>query len=333
MGPKTDDDNMLRHAFAAGATGCRLTFSFGTQELQLQRAQRLKHCAKAVSRECFVVADLAGEKIRLGNFETNNLQIKSGAVITLVAPKRKFCVEELVLPVNSDSFFAGAEVGNNVILGDGSAVLEVKTVLPGEIKTQALSDGVINPNRGVVIQNQHFNPSSLTDKDISDLKFIAQSSAFDAVAISFVSSAEDVIRARNIINSVSGRQIPIIAKLETKVGIENVNEIADTADFLMAARGDLALFMPWTELPASVSKIQRAAKEKQKPWVLATQVVEGLERFEFPTRAEICDLAQWLTRGTSGIMLSYETAFGPKPISAIMAVTSMTKRWDPARSY
>ena len=160
----------------------------------------------------------------------------------------------------------------------------------------------------------------------SDVAAAIQSGVFDALAISFVSSAEDVEKARDLMAS-RGHRLPIIAKIETALGINNIDGIAQRADMLMAARGDLAFSMPWEELPCAVDKIQRAASNWNRPWILATQLVEGLERFSFPTRAEICDLAHWINAGAYGAMVSYETAFGSRPVDAVRCVRTVVDRY------
>jgi pyruvate kinase len=109
--------------------------------------------------------------------------------------------------------------------------------------------------------------------------------------------------------------------------LAQINAIAKSADVIMAARGDLALFLPWVELYVAVQKVSDAAEAQMCPWILATQLVEGLERFAFPTRAEICDLAHWITKGAWGAMLSFETAFGSRPIEAVKCVRAIIDRY------
>jgi pyruvate kinase len=109
--------------------------------------------------------------------------------------------------------------------------------------------------------------------------------------------------------------------------LEAIAEIANAADWVMAARGDLALNIPWVELPGAVSRIAEAARRAGKPWILATQIAEGVDRSTLPTRAEICDLAHWMQRGCRGVLLSFETAFGPRPRAAVKAATRLVRRW------
>jgi pyruvate kinase len=190
------------------------------------------------------------------------------------------------------------------------------------------SDGVINNCRGLTIQGEDFQPTSLTAKDLKDLDHILSFPVYDAVALSFVGSDADVLEARQLA-SKANREIPIVAKIETAAGVANINTICGVCDFVMVARGDLAVAIPWLELPSAVSEIASAAKTHSTPWILATQIAEGLERFAMPTRAEICDLAHWMKDGCAGILLSYETAFGAKPIAAVACTAALMSRWKP----
>lgn len=235
----------------------------------------------------------------------------------------------LVLP--SSSFFLRLCHGSVVTVGDGSAVFEVLKVGVGKASIRAVSNGTVNQRRGLTVQNSDFRPVCLTDKDYADLRVVATSGAFDAVALSFVSSPSDVTAARNVL--ASNRSIlPIIAKVETAMGINNIAAICQVSDSVMAARGDLALAIPWIELPAAMDEIEKGARQSGTPWIVATQVAEGLERFAMPTRAEICDLARWLQSGCSGVLLSYETAFGASPVQAVGATRQLIQRWGKENS-
>jgi pyruvate kinase len=325
-GPSTAQEPVIEKVLLAGATGCRLTFSFSTRERQEEHARIVKRAADRASRPCVVVADLAGEKIRLGDFPVSHVPIAAGEIVTLNLPGTQPDVARRLFPVTSRRLFECVQPSDGVVMGDGSLVLRVTSVTGEAIQTTALQAGVANPNRGLTIQGGHFTPASLTSKDVADLEFIARSPLFDVVLLSFVAGSDSIIKAREILRQAH-REIPIIAKIETAQGLRHLSAIAEAADMIMAARGDLALTVDWIELPGAVEAIAQVAKEQGKPWILATQVVEGLERFAFPTRAEICDLAHWLKQGTAGVMLCYETAFGPKPVDAISAVQSMVHRW------
>ncbi|MEV5412694.1 pyruvate kinase [Thermopolyspora sp. NPDC052614] len=215
-------------------------------------------------------------------------------------------------------------MGDVITVGDGGAELAVVDTGADGVVVQVVGAGTLQRFRGLTVRGRGFNPRALTDKDRTDLEFVACHEEFDAVALSFVASSDDLAVAREIMGA---RRLPIIAKIETALGVERIEEISRSADMVMAARGDLALSIPWVELPAAVTAIADAAVRTGTPWVLATQVAEGLERFTLPTRAEICDLAHWLNRGCSGVMLSYETVFGGNALAAVESVEALVRRW------
>lgn len=326
LGPSTDDDNLLREIFNHGATGCRLTFSYGTPTLQEERARRLKSIALNLGKQCFVVADLAGDKFRLGDFEEAKVQLTQNQVVTLGGTALEKSHQELRIPVNVPRFFTYLHPGDCVTVGDGSVALEIITVDKLSATARVLVDGIISPNRGLMVEGIRFDPQSLTPLDKQHLHFIAESEVFDGVILSFVSSAADIDLARRIM-SKSSSMLPVIAKIETPRGLNNLFSIVAAADMVVAARGDLAQTQPWVELPAAVQSIHEECQKASKPWILATQIVEGMERFYFPTRAEICDLGNWLNKGASGVILSYETAFGKRPLESVTAVAQMLARW------
>ena len=312
----------------AGATGVRLTFSYSTPDYQAERALLHRRLAQRHGAAFTIVADLAGEKYRLGRFlGAASVQVSADDQFRLIAGDHSDPATERLLTVTSGTFLAGLERGDLITAGDGSTVFEVTGVGEAEARLVVTADGTINQSRGLTVQGANFRPRCLTDKDLSDLEFVARSGCFDAVALSFVAEALDVRRARGILTS-GERPMEIIAKIETLAGVEHVTEITQEADMVMAARGDLALAMPWVELPDAVWRVEAAAQQTGTPWVLATQIVEGLERFVMPTRAEICDLAGWLVRGCGGVLVSYETAFGARPVEAVRATRALLDRWS-----
>ena len=296
--------------FEAGATGSRLTFSFSTCEYHAERAKLLKEAAARVNRPCKIVADLAGEKIRLGTFEgEHSVPVEKGDRVRFVLKEATKPQARKIFPIPNLAFFENVRENDQITIGDGSAVVKVTKRREDEVFAEVLGDGIINQKRGLNIQGDGFQPNSITPKDFQDLKFILSDPVFDAVALSFVSSIADLKKVELLSQKV-GRKIPIVAKIESSTGVQNIDQICESADYVMAARGDLALNIPWVDLPGAVLKIASTATEKRTKWILATQIMEGLERFAIPTRAEICDLAHWVQMGCAGILLSYETVFG-----------------------
>lgn len=325
LGPSSID--ISDALFEQGVTGVRLTFSFGTPQLQLERAQALKKLAAAMGRTCTVIADLPGEKVRLGEFIGEpSFEVNIGDELRIACTDAENITATGVLPIRNKAFVAGLRPGADLVIGDGAAIIEVTGAVGEYVTARVSTGGIINQTRGVTVRNSDFEPSSLTDEDRSNLAFVAAHAEFDLVALSFVSSASDVEIARSILEE-HGRSVPIVAKIESACGVASVEEICAHADMVMAARGDLALTLPWVELPAAVSTIADACAASRTPWILATQVAEGMERFAIPTRAEICDLAHWLQRGCAAVMLSYETVFGTNAMGAVRSVSELMERW------
>lgn len=322
MGPKSRNPLTVRQLVEAGASVVRLGFSFGDHKLQTQRARMVRDAADATNGTCHVIADLPGEKIRLGDFGgRESIHLEGSETVTLVPLERDFDPTERVLPVE-DALFGRTKVEDTLLVGDGSVSMDVIESDDSSLRAEVERGGTINPNRGVIVQGSDFEPESLTDEDVRHLRYVAESGLFDAVALSFVSSASEVERARSILDD-SGEMPPVVSKIETRAGVENVGDICKASDAVMVARGDLALFLPWPELGRHVKRVVEAAQRTSTPWIMATQVAEALERFSFPTRAELCDLNRWVAEGGDGVLLSYETAFGSAPVDAVSRVSDV----------
>jgi len=320
VGPESNNPEMINDLLDAGATGARLTFSYGTPDLHEQFAEMLNKASAVTDCPCTIVADLGGEKVRLDRFPTGEqINVGKNDDVCLTADLNEADIQSRHLPIDSERFLKELCQGDRIFIGDGTVELEVVT--PGEkmADCKVSVPGIIEQGRGLIVQNGEFEPRALTGQDREHLDTIGRSDCYDVVEISFVSSQEEVAKTREILAD-HDTHVPIVAKIETASGIKNVQAIADAADALMIARGDLALHMPWPELGYHVEHVVEAAEATETPWIMATQVVEGLERFAFPTRAEVCDLDRWRKRGVDGILLSRETAFGSDPVRAVSAV-------------
>lgn len=318
-GPQTKNDDVIGRLFEAGATGARLTFSYGTPELQCERAQQLIEIGKRIGLKPYLVADLQGEKCRFSKIEgIDEIRVHKGEPILITGSEVELTHKPFRVPIQIAGYLDVFEANDVIVEGDGALLLKVLRKEDSGVLCLPESDGVLHPGRGLLVRKPSFRPAPMSEKDRSDIRAIDKAGLFDAIAVSFVGQASDIQEARQLILE-HRTPVSIIAKIETQLGIENLESIAIEADMLMAARGDLALTTPWTSLYDQVSQISLIAAKAGTPWILATQLMEGLERFVIPTRAEICDLAHWVSQGAAGVMLSYETAFGPKPIDSVKA--------------
>ena len=289
----------------------------------------MRHAAETARATLVVVADLAGEKFRLGVFENApTITATAGSRVRLILGETSApSGENLALPIPSARFFSLIRRGSTITVGDGAASLVVTHTSAHEAEGELTRDGTINQKRGLTIRGSDFQPRSLTPKDMQDLEHVCSSEVYDVLALSFVASESDVLLAKRELRR-AGRHIPVVAKIETAAGLENLDSICRVADMLMAARGDLALAIPWVELPAAVHRISEAAARAGIPWILATQVAEGVDRMSMPTRSEICDLAHWRLKGCAGVLLSYETAFGDHPVQSVACISQLMERWS-----
>lgn len=326
LGPSSLDKEI--QFLEKGATGVRLTFSYGTPKIQFERAQTLQKASIHTKLPCLIVADIAGGKFRLGSFrEKSSVIAKAGTIIHfLLAEETTLTDKNITLPIPNPNFFFQITKNSVFTIGDGSAVLLVTQVNTDNFWAEMIFDGVINPHRGLTIQNIDFRPPMLTSKDLNHIEHILSVPIYDVLALSFVSSADDLKKVHTLIKKAE-RDILLLSKVETLLGVENIQSICEHSDLVMAARGDLALAMPWIDLPDAVNQISSAAKTTSTPWILATQIMEGLERFTMPTRSEICDVAHWLIEGCFGLLLSYETCFGSKPLESVDCANLLLQRW------
>ena len=327
MGPKTESRAAVEEAIKAGATGVRLTFSFATPEYQHDRAKMVREVAARLQKPIFIVADLQGGKYRIASsLEETEIVLQKGQQVEFCADgaKEKVLVQ---IPLQNIQLLDQIDVGDIIVEGDGGVLVRVLEKMLASAVCEVQNDGVVHRGRGLTAQSARFKPDAITQKDISDLEEVAlKKKLYDAVAVSFVSSALDLALVRELLLAKES-SAQVIAKIETSLGLQNIDEIAACADILMVARGDLALAIQWSDLYDATLSIADASKKFGKPWILATQLMEGLEKFVLPTRAEMSDLAHWMRKGAGGAMLSFETAFGARPFEAIKAVRMLVEKY------
>src|SRR3989344_3012182 len=224
-GPKTKDDEVIKAMLTAGATGIRLTFSFGTPELQIERAKQIRRISQELGCGVCIVADLQGEKCRLTQIEgVDELPIKKNGQILLTSGTAHPQKNIPELPVQFPEHLKGFESGDVIIEGDGALTFTVIKNTSDGVLCVATTDGIIHQGRGIIVQKKSFQPKAMTAKDHVDLRAIVTAKIFDAVAISFVAEPNDITTTRSALKSHGGI-LPIVAKIETQRGIENIDSI------------------------------------------------------------------------------------------------------------
>jgi pyruvate kinase len=316
LGPNSADQKMIEKMLIEGLTVARVNMSHGDFEVHANTIKNAKAAAKKAKRPLALLQDLSGPKIRIGDFDTEDVTLVNGNKLILTTEKCVGTVERV--HVNYEKLPKEVEVGMHIYLNDGKQKLLVEKISDTDIHTKIISGGTIKGRRGVNIPDADLSISSLTPKDKKDLTWGLQQ-GFDFVTLSFVRNAKDINDLRKLIPKE--RKIAIVAKIETKFAIDNLEEIVEAADVIMVARGDLAIEMPLEKVPLLQKRIIRTANRLGKPVITATQMLDSMRIATVPTRAEVADIANAILDGTDAIMLSDETTIGNHPDLAISVMS------------
>lgn len=314
IGPACDSEEMIRQLMLSGMDVARLNFSHGTHEDHAQVIQRLRKVAAELNRTICILQDLQGPKIRTGRLSDRiAIALQKGHVITITS-KDVMGTADLIATTYQN---LGKDVrpGEHILLSDGRIELVVKEVHAGDVVCEVLNGGMLGEHQGINLPGTNVSIPSLTEKDEIDLDFGLKQQV-DGVAISFVRTAEDVLRAERAIVS-RGCNVPLVAKLEKPQAIDNLDSILEVANAVMVARGDLGVEMAPEKVPLIQKRIIRRALDFRRPVITATQMLESMTESPRPTRAEASDVANAIFDGTDAVMLSGETAVGEYPREAV----------------
>lgn len=326
LGPSSFEVPMIERMLEAGLNVARVNMSHGDHTTHATAIHHARTAAKRTKRPLAILQDLAGPKIRIGDFESEDVTLENGKHLTLTTKACTGTAERVF--VNYSKLPKEVKVGMAIYLNDGKQKLVVEKITDTDIVTTIIAGGTIKGRRGVNVPDGDLSISSVTAKDKKDLVFgLAQ--GVDFMTLSFVRTAADIHYLRKLIGKDS--RVSIVAKIETKAAIENLDEIVAAADVIMVARGDLAIEMPLEKVPLLQKHIIATANRAGKPVITATQMLDSMRVAVTPTRAEVTDIANAIIDGTDAVMLSDETAVGVHPdrTIAIMAQVAREVEYDP----
>lgn len=326
IGPNCEDKTTLTKMIKAGVNVCRLNFSHDTGEVQGAKIDIIRNISQELKIPVAVMVDVQGPKHRIGNFETeNHYPLKIG---------QKFILDSDPTPGNETRIFLPDEdvmkslnIGDRVLLNDGKIELKVDSVFDDKIETTVVRGDEIWSRRGFNLPDTDINTEILTAKDKADLEYAITKNP-DYVALSFVQRAEDIEFVRDFINARTSHPIKIIAKIERPNAVERIIDIANAADAIMIARGDLAVELPFEQVPAVSRQIIRECRKLNRPVIMATQMLSSMVHSEFPTRAEISDVANAAYLRTDSAMTSEETTIGDNPVNVIATMDKILSYSD-----
>lgn len=316
LGPNTKTVDDVVQLIDAGMDVARINLSHGDRESHQALIQLVKDARKKARSNTAILLDTRGPEIRIADLE-NPIDLVENQELVITQDEKTFSASRI--GVNYDKIAGDVKVGGKILLDDGKLALHVKDIQGTDVITSVKAGGVLTSRKRVALPDVDVHLPSLSEKDADDIAFGAAEQV-DFIAASFVRSANDVWAVRHIIEQEKGTQA-IIAKIETRQGVDNVEEILGAADGLMVARGDLGVELPPEEVPVIQKKIIKAANMVGKPVITATQMLESMIHNPTPTRAEANDVTNAIYDGTDSVMLSAETAVGKYPVKAIQFIT------------
>ena len=322
IGPASASREVLDALVAAGVDVFRLNFSHGTHESHAESFARIREMASNAGRHVGIMQDLSGPKIRTGPLAGDQpLSLKEGESLVLAEGHAPSQPGRIFTPYAE--LVRSAQAGARLLLDDGRIELKVVGRSAAGLDVVVVHGGALGGRKGINAPGVALPPSALTDKDIDDLLFGLRLGV-DFVALSFVQTAEDVARARVLIDK-AGCSTPLIAKIERPAAVENLDAILRIAQGVMVARGDLGLEMPLEQVPRVQKQIIRCARSLGLPAIVATQVFESMRVEPRPTRAEVSDAANAVDEGADAIMLAGETAAGAFPVKAVQMLDAVIR--------
>jgi pyruvate kinase len=314
LGPASNSEEVFRQLVRAGLDVARLNFSHGSHEDKLALIQMIRKVAREERKPLCILADLQGPKIRTSRLVDHKpVMLVAGEKIT-ITPREVEGTAQLVGTIFK-TLAENVEPGSRILLSDGLIELRVEEVKDGDVTCVIVNGGKLGENKGINLPGVAVKVPALSEKDDEDLEFALKAGA-DAVAVSFVRSAEDINLVRERV-AFYGFQTWIIAKLEKPQAIDNLEEILAATDGIMVARGDLGVEVPPEKVPALQKLIIRRAADLRKPVITATQMLESMIDNPRPTRAEVSDVANAIYDGSDAVMLSGESAMGAYPVEAV----------------
>ena len=330
LGPAVDDVDALRALIEGGMNAARFNFSHGDHKSHLSMLEKLRRAQEGFSQPIATILDTRGPEIRIRAFSTPSITLNEGDgfILTTGDVTGNSGRVSVTYPLLHEELTAGC----HVLIDDGLIDLAVEKILGQEIHCVVVAGGTLSANKSINIPSISIPLPSLTDKDRADIRFGVEH-GFDFIAASFVRRASDVEDIRAALKDYGGEGVHIIAKIENREGVDNIDEIIRAADGVMVARGDLGVEIPPYEIPGLQKTIIAKTAAQGKPVITATQMLESMIKNPIPTRAEISDIANAVFDGTSCVMLSGETASGRYPIQSLGFMARTLEHTDNSIDY
>ncbi len=314
IGPACENEDTLKKMCEAGMNVARLNFSHGTHEEHLKKIALVKKVREEMNLPIPIMLDTKGPEYRIKTFKDGKVTLEEGAEFIFTTEEVEG--DEHRVSVNYSHLCEELQVGDKILVNNGLVICEVKRIEGTNAVCEVLSGGVLSDRKSMNFPNKVMKGEYISEQDRSDILFGIENDV-DFVAASFVSTKQDVADLRKLLDENGGEKINIIAKIENRAGVDNIEEICEVADGIMVARGDLGVEIPFVEVPAIQKFLIQKCRLLGKRVITATEMLESMIQNPRPTRAEISDVANAVYDGSSAVMLSGETAAGKHPVDAV----------------
>ena len=328
LGPASETEAVLRKMVLYGLDVVRLNFSHGSPASHRRRIQIVRKLNKKMRRHIKIMQDLEGHRIRIGKLAKKEKVLKKKNIVYLA--EGDFGSGEII-PFDYRGSLKAITAGSLIFIDDGRIILKAKKVFASKIKAEVIRGGVVKENKGINIPQARLRFPALSEKDKKDLAFGIKEGV-DFIAQSFVRSEKDILVLKDIV-SAHNPEIKIFAKIENQQALKNIEKIIKVSDGIIVARGDLGVCVPIYKIPIVQKGLVRLCLKKNKPVVVATQMLESMVSDSIPTRAEVTDVANAILDGANYLMLSAETAIGRDPAEALKMMNDIIKYTENSPIY
>lgn len=325
LGPSSESKQEIAQLINAGMNIARVNLSHGDHKEHLRRIKALYEACAELKTDIALLLDTKGPEIRLGEFVGGKVILEKGQMFTITSSPMLGSKTKAF--VNYEDISLIISQGDTILLADGLIELRVNKIQGNDIICTVINGGELSDKQGVNIPGKSLPFPTLAEKDIKDIIFGIKA-GMDFLAASFIRKASDVTEIRKVLDANGGNDIHIIAKIENREGVENIDDIINVSDGIMIARGDLGVEIPVHEIPLIQKQIIEKCNISGKPVITATQMLDSMIRNPRPTRAETTDVANAIFDGTDAIMLSGETAAGKYPVESVVMMVNIAQKAD-----
>ena len=330
IGPASENEKTLTEMCKAGMNVARLNFSHGTHEEHEKKIALVKSVREKLDLPIAIMLDTKGPEYRIGTFAEGKIEVNAGDTFTFTTDDVEGDISRV--SVNYKDLIRNLSVGDRILVNNGLVIFEVKELDGNDAICEVVIGGALSNRKSMSFPNKVMPGPFLSEQDKADLLF-GISHDVDFVAASFVSTKNDVVELREFLDANGGKNIDIIAKIENRSGVDNVEEICEVCDGIMIARGDLGVEIPFVEVPAIQKLLIKKCRMLGKRVITATEMLESMIYNPRPTRAEISDVANAVYDGSSAVMLSGESAAGKYPVEAVRNMAKIAEYTEQHTSY